>query len=169
MAYEVVYTISISLIKVSLLLMYIRIFPVKRVLVGAYILMAISISWAISLIIVALAQCLPMDKLWKPWIEGRCIDIKATFLAIAIPNIITDIAILALPIPLLWGLQTTRVRKISLSIIFLLGSFVVFTSCYRFTTFLDFETTDLSCMLFLILNPCDYMCTFPNQYDRDTR
>ena len=60
-------------------------------------------------------------------------------------SIITDITILILPLPLIWKLHTNKAQKISLSIIFLLGSFVVFTSIYRFKIFLNYDPNDLSC------------------------
>jgi len=78
-----------------------------------------------------------------PWIEGKCIDLHATFLAISVPSILTDVAILALPLPQVWKLQTNTTQKVSLSFIFLLGSFVVFTSIYRFTVYLNYDPNDL--------------------------
>lgn len=151
-AFEVVYTVTISLVKISLLMTYMRMFPVRRLQIGAYILIAVSLAWTMSIGIAAIFQCTPRRKLWQPWLQGTCLDAKKVFLGISFPNIVTDIAILTLPIPILWGLQTTMIRKLSLTVIFLLGSFVVFTSVYRFVTFLDFEPTDLSCKSSFLLS-----------------
>jgi hypothetical protein len=146
---------AIDLIKLSLLFMYCRIFPIRNMRVGAKILGAISIAWNVALVIVTFTQCIPLKKTWAPWIEGYCIDLKATFLAVSIPNILTDIAILALPMPHVWKLQTNKAQKISLSIIFLLGSFVVFTSIYRFTVYIKYDPNDLPCRCFrCAYKPC---------------
>lgn len=123
--------------------MYYRIFPVRGVKIGALILGMISICWNLSLIGLAEGQCTPFRKNWMPWIEGKCIDLHATFLAISVPSILTDVAILALPLPQVWKLQTNTTQKVSLSFIFLLGSFVVFTSIYRFTVYLNYDPNDL--------------------------
>jgi len=113
--------------------------------IGCLILGAICVAFNITLVILAEAQCTPFKKAWAPWVAGHCIDLKVTQLAISIPNILTDIGILCLPMPLIWRLQTNLVQKISLSIVFLSGSFVVFSSIYRFTVFLNYDPNDIPC------------------------
>jgi hypothetical protein len=125
--------------------MYYRIFPVRSVKIGALILGGISMCWNLALIGLAEGQCTPFKKNWQPWIEGTCINLHATFLAISVPSILTDIAILALSLPHVWKLQINTAQKVSLSIVFLLGSFVVFTSIYRFTVYLNYDPHDLPC------------------------
>ena len=142
---EPFYFMCINLVKVSLLVMYYRIFPIRKVKIRALILGVISTVWMLVLTGVSQGQCNPRKKAWAPWTAGTCIDLKVTFLAVSIPNIITDIAILALPLPNVWMLQTNLRLKILLTIIFLLGSFVVFTSIYRFTVYLGYDPNDLSC------------------------
>jgi hypothetical protein len=113
--------------------------------IGCYILGAISMAWNVGLLGVAEGQCIPMKKNWEPWVDGRCINMRVTFLAVSIPNIITDLAILSLPLPHVWKLQTTFIQKLSLSAVFLLGSFVVFCSIYRFTVYLNYDPSDMPC------------------------
>lgn len=125
--------------------MYYRFFPVRMMRIGGLILGGISTLWNGTLIILAATQCVPFTKIYAPWVDGHCIDLKATFLAIAVPSILTDIAILSLPLPLVWKLQTKLWQKISLTAVFLLGSFVVFASIFRFTIFLRYNPNDLPC------------------------
>ncbi|POS82910.1 hypothetical protein EPUL_005110, partial [Erysiphe pulchra] len=140
---EVLYVTNINLIKISVLVMYYRFFPVRLMRLGGLVLGTISTLWNVSLIILAITQCVPFKKIYAPWVDGNCIDLKATFLAIAVPSIITDIAILSLPLPLVWQLQTKVWQKISLTAVFLLGSFVVFASIYRFIIFVRYNPNDL--------------------------
>ncbi|TVY54274.1 Satratoxin biosynthesis SC1 cluster protein, partial [Lachnellula suecica] len=140
---EPLYVTNINIIKISLLAMYYRIFPVRDVKIGALILGLISTSWNLALLGLAEGQCTPYAKNWQPWLAGSCIDLHATFLAISVPSILTDVAILCLPLPHVWRLQTNTTQKVSLSVIFLLGSFVVFTSIYRFTVYLNYDANDL--------------------------
>ena len=102
--------------------MYCRIFPVRTIIVGAYILGGLSIAWCFSIIMVSLLQCIPMAKTWDPTLEGHCINLKGSFIGNAIPNIMTDVAILALPMPQVWNLHTSVSQKCQISFIFLLGS-----------------------------------------------
>ncbi|KAI1002062.1 hypothetical protein K3495_g6144 [Podosphaera aphanis] len=140
---EVIYVTNINIIKLSVLVMYYRFFPIRPVRIGGLALGLLSCAWNISLSVLAVAQCVPFKKTYAPWVEGDCINLKATFLAIALPNILTDLAILTLPLPHVWKLQTNIPQKISLTAIFLLGSFVVFASIYRFIIFVRYEPNDL--------------------------
>ncbi|RDW73712.1 hypothetical protein BP5796_07154 [Coleophoma crateriformis] len=140
---EPLYVTNINVIKLSLLLLYYRIFPLRSVKLGCYVLGAISIAWNVTLLGVSEGQCNPRAKAWAPWLPGTCINLKATFLAISIPSILTDLAILALPLPHVWRLQTNLTQRVMLMVIFLLGSFVVFTSIYRFTVYLSYDPNDL--------------------------
>lgn len=140
---EVLYVTNINLIKISVLVMYFRFFPVRLMRLGGLVLGTISSLWNVSLIVLAITQCVPFKKIYAPWVEGNCINLKATFLAIAVPSIMTDVAILSLPLPLVWRLQTKVWQKISLTAVFLLGSFVVFASIYRFIIFVHYNPNDL--------------------------
>ncbi|KAH9205858.1 hypothetical protein DL95DRAFT_489589 [Leptodontidium sp. 2 PMI_412] len=143
-AFECTYVTTVTLTKCSLLLMYCRIFTVPSVKRFALLLGSISIAWCIAIIFVSCFQCTPLEKTWNPTLVGYCIDIRASFIGNAVPNILTDVAILILPMPQVWKLQTTVGQRVSLSVVFLLGSFVVFTSIYRFTTLLPFDPADVT-------------------------
>ncbi|KAH9203607.1 hypothetical protein DL95DRAFT_377608 [Leptodontidium sp. 2 PMI_412] len=144
-AFECLYVTCICFTKLALLLMYLRIFPVRNIKIGAYVIGALSISWGISIIMVSIFQCTPIERTWNPTIHGHCINLKASFIGNAIPNILTDVAILALPMQQVWALHTTVLQKTQISFVFLLGSFVIFTSIYRFTTLFQFQPTDITC------------------------
>lgn len=141
---ECLYVTNINLTKLSVLTMYYRFFPLRKMRQYGLIIGWISTTWNLSLILLALLQCTPFRKIYYPWIEGRCIDLKATFLGIAVPSIVTDIAILSLPLPHVWKLQTKIWQKISLSAIFMLGSFVVFASIFRFIVYMRYDPSDFS-------------------------
>ncbi|RDW56860.1 hypothetical protein BP5796_12927 [Coleophoma crateriformis] len=144
MAFECLYVTCICFTKISLLLMYCRIFPIRQMKLGAYILGSLSVGWCISIIMVSVFQCTPIAKTWNPTLPGHCINLKGSFIGNAIPNILTDAAILALPMPQVWHLHTSVLQKCQLSFVFLLGSFVIFTSIYRFTTLFQFQSSDVT-------------------------
>ena len=71
----------------------------------------------------SLFQCHPRKKLWDPLrTSGSCIDINPELLFTAIFNMITDFAILILPMPSIWKLQMPKKRKIMVTAIFGTGS-----------------------------------------------
>ncbi|KAL4944497.1 hypothetical protein BDV06DRAFT_233191 [Aspergillus oleicola] len=142
MAYECVYSATIAVIKIAILLLYIRIFPTRSFRIAAYILGAITIAWAISIVCVSVFQCTPVAKSWDPMLSGSCINLKGSFIGNAVPNILTDVAILSLPVRMVWKLQAPVAYRVGVIGLFMLGSFVVFCSIYRFTTLFKFQPDD---------------------------
>ncbi|KAJ5722022.1 hypothetical protein N7488_000057 [Penicillium malachiteum] len=146
MAYECVYCTTVSLIKISILLIYTRIFtiPSRGFRIASIVLGITVASWTLALICLQIFQCAPLSRAWNTSIPGLCIDSKGLFIGNGVPNIITDIAILSLPVYAVWNMQAATSHFVSVIAIFLFGIFVVFTSVYRFTTMFDFNSADVS-------------------------
>ncbi|KAH6717156.1 hypothetical protein BKA61DRAFT_718958 [Leptodontidium sp. MPI-SDFR-AT-0119] len=146
LAFECLYVTTVALTKVSLLLMYYRIFPIDSMRIGCWILGTLSVCWWISLIMVGIFQCTPIAKAWNPTIPGHCINLKGSFIGNAVPNILTDVAILGLPMPHVWSLHTTLIQRCQLSALSLMYLPVLSSqvSIYRFTTLFEFVPSDLT-------------------------
>ena len=79
-----------------------------------------------SKFLVIVLQCFPLYGFWDKTIDAYCpVDDYKFFMGNSIPNIVTDVAILATPIPSVWKLKISRGQKISLSAIFVLGGLYV--------------------------------------------
>ncbi|KAJ6086021.1 hypothetical protein N7486_010302 [Penicillium sp. IBT 16267x] len=143
-AYDCVYSATVGMIKLSVLLIYTRIFPTREFRVAAIILGVITVAWIIAIACISVIQCAPIERAWDTSIPGTCIDARALFIANAVPNIVTDIAIIILPMRAMWKLKATITHRLSGIAILLLCSFVVFTSAYRFATLFAFKATDKS-------------------------
>jgi fucose permease len=98
-------------------------------------------SWA-CLLIVNLAgvvltfmnifQCRPVDAAWNPSVKDKsCIPLLTEFICSAPVNIVTDLAILALPIPVLTGMKLPQRQKVILVLTFSLGIFVTIVDVVR--------------------------------------
>lgn len=124
-AFEPLYITTVGIIKLSVLFMYHRIFPVRLIKVGGYILGGITLAWAISVDLVAIFQCSPVAKAYEPTLPGHCIQLKAALIGNGVPNFVTDILILALPARLIWRLQATLWQRVSIIGVFLTGSLCV--------------------------------------------
>ncbi|KAJ5639526.1 uncharacterized protein N7484_007388 [Penicillium longicatenatum] len=143
-AFEPLYITTAGIIKISVLLMYHRIFPVRYVRIGGLILAAITLAWVISIDLLAIFQCTPIAKAYNPTLPGHCISLKGALIGNGVPNFVVDIFILALPSKLIWGLQARIWQRVSVIAVFLTGSFVVFASIYRFTLIFSFDITDVA-------------------------
>lgn len=85
--------------------------------------MVIVMGYSISTILTLIFPCSPIKKAWDVTIvEGHCINRGAVYLVQAITNIVTDVILLLLPIPMVWKLQMPVPQKIGLVILFIIGS-----------------------------------------------
>lgn len=65
--------------------------------------------------------CTPVKKSWYPEIPGHCGDSNMKYIAAASVDLVIDVIIIVLPMPILWGLQLPLARKIALMGVFALG------------------------------------------------
>lgn len=141
---EVLYVWNLVWTKLSLLYLYYRIFDLRSVKLAAYVISAFVIAWVITITFVFIFICVPVEKLWYPQLPGHCINQVGTWASNAASTILTDLAILALPLPQVWKLQLSKFQKVTLTIAFGLGFFVVFASIYRFTVLFSYTAADSS-------------------------
>ncbi|KAM0563171.1 hypothetical protein ACHAPJ_000887 [Fusarium lateritium] len=141
---EVLYAWNLGWTKLSLLLMYYRIFRVPYFKKMAWIVGSFVFAWVICITFLFIFICIPVAKLWYPDLPGRCINQVGTWIANAASTIFTDIVILCLPLPPIWKLQLGRSEKLGLTAAFAIGSFVVFASAYRTSVLFTYTTTDPS-------------------------
>ena len=74
-------------------------------------------------------QCIPVARVFDP--VGKCIPLITLYLASVPVNVITDLAVLVLPIPVLTGMQLPRKQKTILIATFGLGIYVIATDIVR--------------------------------------
>ena len=121
MAAEVLYNPAIFTTKLSILLLYHRIFPGPRFKLILWLVGAFVLAYSFTAAAVNIFQCVPVEALWNPAIKPRCVNLGADLIALSSMNVVTDFLILCLPMPQLWQLHASRARKIQLSGMFLLA------------------------------------------------
>lgn len=128
----------------SILLLYHRIFPSKRlkrvcIAVGIFVL-----CYSVTTVFTNIFQCTPVDSNWDMSVEAHCVDLNTALVVLSSINVLTDIIILVLPMPLIWRLKITTRRKMQLSCIFLLGVFVTIVSMVRVVYVETLSFTDVA-------------------------
>lgn len=123
MATLITYSLTITLVKMSILLMYRRIFETKTFRKVTNVVGAACIAWNIAEILSDIFQCHPIMGAWNPAFvfTNRCINLQAYFWGISASNMVLDIIILCLPLRMVWSLRVPRKQKYMLLGIFLLG------------------------------------------------
>jgi hypothetical protein len=126
----IVYYLCLGLTKGSMLLQYRRIFPTKQFQIANWITMAVVIGYTIWTVFSSIFMCVPVRAFWTHE-KATCLNQFAVWFTNAAINIITDFAIILLPIPVIQKLNLGKRQKIGLISIFAIGGFVCLVSILR--------------------------------------
>ncbi|KAL2836199.1 hypothetical protein BJY01DRAFT_258755 [Aspergillus pseudoustus] len=142
-AYQLVYPITVGLVKFSILSQYYRIFEVvnfRKQVIAVGIFVAV---YTIVCIFVNAFEC--HSKPWRAWdpeFPKGCNSLPATYFSTAAISIFTDLVILVMPLPQLMKLNLHRRRKYALIAIFLTGTFASAASIARLNALYKYTVTE---------------------------
>ncbi|KAL7619458.1 hypothetical protein AAE478_009997 [Parahypoxylon ruwenzoriense] len=128
----ITYATTLMLIKFSLFFQYYRLIqdiPHYRLFYIA--VMALVAGWVIAQEFILIFSCTPIPNYWDRRYGGTCLDSNLLGWMNSVGNIVTDIIILLLPIPVVWRLNLKRGRKWAVLGIFALGFFTCVISICR--------------------------------------
>ncbi|KAL8921166.1 MAG: hypothetical protein Q9172_004162 [Xanthocarpia lactea] len=157
------YLFSAMLPKLAILSLYLRIFTQRSYRYATHAIAIIMILNWLTGCMMGILICKPIQYNWDKTIPGgHCGDLMGVFRWTSLPNLITDIAMLILPLPMVWKLHTGLSQKIGLSLTFITGSIGTITSVLRFATFF---TTDLfSDPTWYVVRSMTWTCIEPSVY-----
>ncbi|KAI6089591.1 hypothetical protein F4821DRAFT_58162 [Hypoxylon rubiginosum] len=90
------------------------------------------IAWLITFSVEYLAHCQPINYYWKPPVEGGfCLNTYSVYLGNAITAVAIDLLILIIPVPLVWRLKLSTIRKVMVTFVFIMGYGVIAASIGR--------------------------------------
>ena len=90
---EIFYNSALFLIKLSVLLFYVRISRTVGIYRTIFWVVGLTlIAWWIGVNSIAILPCHPVRKAWDPSVPGHCLDQKTNFVATAISNIVTELS-----------------------------------------------------------------------------
>ena len=118
---SLVYNTGLSLVKLSVVLFYFRIFrDIQLYRYALWIASFLVVAWCIGINLMAIFYCIPVQAYWE-LTPGHCIPSGRGFLGTTISNVLLDAVILLLPLPMLWKLHLDMKRKIAIGAIFVCG------------------------------------------------
>ncbi|KAJ4350350.1 uncharacterized protein N0V89_008971 [Didymosphaeria variabile] len=123
---SIFYNIAIVLIKVAMLIQVLRIFVPRGSQSKTYYvvhgLIWMNVLYYSIIVFLMLFNCQPIQKAWKPWLPGKCMQIGIIAMSTAVVNLIGDLSILFLTQKVIWNLmRVERRQRLKLSIVFLAG------------------------------------------------
>ena len=120
---EVIYVITNGLVKASLLLLYLRIFPDRKFHRYVWLAMAFVGMTTVTFTFTSSLQCIPPQKAWETNIkDGHCLKSNAVVWAHAGFSVAADLIIFVLPATRLHNLQMSIWKKAGIFFAFALGS-----------------------------------------------
>ena len=119
---DLLYTLITGLIKISICLLYFKLFTIsswtRYAIYGT--VMFIFLYSTIGILIIIFA-CRPLNTLWDLLETGTCLNTADTATALASLNIVADVFILSIPVPDVLGLQLPLKQKLGVLSIFSAG------------------------------------------------
>ena len=116
---------TLGCIKLSLVMWYRKIFIGKKFNVASWIVGAIVVAWTVGFFFPTVFACHPISVIYNGTIEqlfSECIDTITLLETFAVTDVMTDVMVLSLPVPMVWQLQMSIRRKITISGVFLIGT-----------------------------------------------
>ena len=111
-----------GLIILAILLFYLRVFPNRWMRLSVYALTAFTIAWVFAMVIVVIFQCAPVQFFWnREIVGGHCINANDFYFAMAVVSTVVLVAVLFLPVPIIWKLQISYTRRLGLAFVFTIG------------------------------------------------
>ncbi|EFQ98575.1 hypothetical protein MGYG_01601 [Nannizzia gypsea CBS 118893] len=147
MAARVTYAMFLWCMKLCLLQFYTRLETGSiRVHRAIQLLRAFIFLTFIIIILATLLECRPIYVAWRPeYTHHSCRKGTVNLLCMASLNIITDLALILFPIPLLWRMSALKFQtKVQLTLLFLVGTLVVAITITRIPLILSHSVSQQS-------------------------
>ncbi|PLN78833.1 hypothetical protein BDW42DRAFT_201964 [Aspergillus taichungensis] len=121
-ATTIIYVPMVFTVKLALLSVMLRIFaPDRKKVIIIYISLAILVCYYVPALFIKVFFCRPVSAYWLGTDNGgTCINQQKVIIADSAISMISDLWILVLPIPMLWSLNMTVIKK--LRVIGMLGA-----------------------------------------------
>ncbi|KAJ6256483.1 hypothetical protein Dda_8345 [Drechslerella dactyloides] len=130
-AYQLLYPIVLCIVKLSILSFYKGISRQRGYQITIWLAIGFIMAYTIAIVFVYMFECPNPSMSWAVTFPTGCLDLSTLYYTSASINILTDILILLLPIPVLMTLQIRKGKKLALIGIFFIGSIAVLASISR--------------------------------------
>ena len=119
----ILYSIILSLVKISLILLYRRLFAASAGFQMATTIYIIILTMAgIGGVFSTIFMCAPVNAFWDKTIaSATCLNAQEVFFGWTIVGLVTDLVTLVFPMPLIWQMTLPLRQKLFLSIVFFMG------------------------------------------------
>ncbi|KZL67488.1 integral membrane protein [Colletotrichum incanum] len=126
-ANEILYPLGLGCARLSLAVLYYRIFGLFSARYYLYGVIAFIVAWTIYASVPTIVACTPVEDFWK--IRKNCIDLARLYISTAVGSIVTDFTLIILPIRYTLGLEMSYNQKALLVLVFVFGGLSHMGNC----------------------------------------
>ncbi|KAF5242472.1 hypothetical protein FANTH_8638 [Fusarium anthophilum] len=122
-----------GLTKSSLLTFYLQVSPQTWFRRAIFVTITFVVLYTVIIASLLLFGCRPRESAWDPYLfaSGKCIDYAVMYIIIAVANVISDIVLFVIPMPMIVRLKMPLGQKIGLGIMLGIATITVTTSIMR--------------------------------------
>ncbi|KAK7924742.1 hypothetical protein PG985_006796 [Apiospora marii] len=140
------YCTSTAFIKLALLLQYLRVYPkgslMHRACLATLILTAL---WGLVYSFISWFPCFPVNHVWELKPDAKCYgygssrpsEFSATYESHTAINMILDVIVLIIPMPLLFKEGTGMAQRVRIAALLFMGTIVIVLAIWRLQTILE--------------------------------
>ncbi|KAF1942365.1 hypothetical protein EJ02DRAFT_176702 [Clathrospora elynae] len=130
-ALNMISIIGLGLVKSSILVLYKNIFDIPKFRFIVFCVLAYVIGWTVSFTLSHLFTCYPITVFIEPYYNNSCVQTVPMFLALLYTDVIADVTILILPIPMVLSVRMEFKKKLAVIGMLTLGTAVCAVSITR--------------------------------------
>ncbi|KAI0389464.1 hypothetical protein F5Y17DRAFT_448888 [Xylariaceae sp. FL0594] len=139
------WAISTSLLKFSILFFYVSIFTMPKIRTAVFVIIGLTAALIVVVIFESFLLCRPFEFTWNKTIAGGvCGSSKDAYLAIGITNLIIDLCVVAVPMPVVWKLQMPTRKKVVVSAILGFGVLICGLTAARIHSIILLDSADFT-------------------------
>lgn len=110
MIQEILHPAAVAFPKLTVVLLYLHILTNKYERTAAKLLVSVILATWVSFTVATMFQCMPFAFNWDKTIPGgSCFDVQFFANSSSVPNIVTDLAVLILPLRTVWHCKQARI------------------------------------------------------------
>ncbi|KAI0454478.1 hypothetical protein F5B21DRAFT_514733 [Xylaria acuta] len=143
------YSIAITSAKASFAVLYLRLFPVRSLLILNKVLITFLLFQAIEESFIVILKYRPIRRSWMPDLDGYCLDLHPLWYTTFAFNFSTDIILFVQPILMTWRLRMPLIKKFTIGVMLSLGFLVTGIAIIRLKYVITIDMDETFCSLII--------------------
>lgn len=144
-------------VKVTLLLVVIRVFSINRsFVIFGYTFIAAMAGYYVPVLLLKINICHPIRGFWDTSVSAHCLNQRAIFVADTVISAVTDLAVLLAPVPVIRAIKMSFTQKVRVYLLLGAGGVATVASFIRMYLVIQLQESDDQTIDFVRFNLLGY-------------